>query len=262
MNPIGTHLPVTAKTTMPRYDFTSQRLFVSTKLIAAAEFDLDRGQANYLINVLRLKDQAPLLVFNGEDGEWQVELRLHGRKKASLRVVSQTREQPAPPDLEYLFAPLKQARMEYMVQKAVEMGAGTLQPVITQYTQVRKLNLDRMNAHIVEAAEQCGILSLPKLNPPLSLTDMLAGFAPDRHLIFCDEGEESQNPIPSLSRLQPGNYSVLIGPEGGFSPDERNQLRSRDYVTAIPLGPRVLRADTAAVASLAIVQAVLGDWRH
>lgn len=251
---------------MPRYDFISQRLFVNQALGSSTKIDLDRGQANYLLNVLRMKDGAPILLFNGRDGEWQAKLVAQGRKKAALEVVSQTRPQPPVPphDLQYLFAPIKQARMEYMVQKAVEMGVSTLQPVLTEYTQLRKLNSDRMEAHAVEAAEQCGILNIPEIREPATLKDLIENLPADRRLLFCDEGEESQNPLTMLSSLeghQPHKLSVLIGPEGGFSPQEREMLRALPNVTPIPLGPRVLRADTAAVAALALVQAILGDWQ-
>lgn len=246
---------------MPRYDFISQRLFVDQQLTTGTHVELERNQSNYLINVLRLKSGAPVLVFNGKDGEWQAELNISGRKKANLQVVEQTRAQTAPYDLEYWFAPLKQARLEYMVQKAVEMGVGTMQPVLTEFTQVRKLNCDRMAAHAIEAAEQCGILSLPTIQQPLALRAAVNALPEDRRLIFCDEGEESQNPLPALSQLQSGPLSVLIGPEGGFSPVEREMLRSHPQTTPIPLGPRVLRADTAAVAALAVIQTTLGDWK-
>ena len=251
---------------MPRYDFVSQRLFVKESLRKGAVLDLDRGQSNYLINVLRLKDQAPVLLFNDSDGEWQAHLKLLGRKKAEFEVISQTRPQPPvpPQDLHYLFAPIKQARLEYMVQKAVEMGVSTLQPVLTDYTQLRKLNLERMAAHAVEAAEQCGILNIPEIHQPVTISELLGNFPADRRILFCDEGEESQNPLVALNALQdqePQKLAVLIGPEGGFSPPERERLKSLSNVTPIPLGPRVLRADTAAVAALALVQATLGDWQ-
>ena len=245
---------------MPRYDFISQRLFVHGDLKPGESLELDRGQSNYLINVLRFKDDARMLVFNGKDGEWEARMELLGRKKACLEILLQTRPQTPASSLHYLFAPLKQARMEYMVQKAVEMGAGVLQPVLTEYSQVKKLNLERMTAHAIEAAEQCGILNIPQINSPIGLHDVLGELPSNRQVIFCDEGEESQNPLIALNQVGQGPYSVLIGPEGGFSSDERAMLRSHTNVTPIPLGPRVLRADTAAVAALALVQAVVGDW--
>ncbi len=245
---------------MPRYDFTSQRLFLDHPLKAGEHIDLDRQQANYLINVLRLKDGAPVLVFNGLDGEWQAQLEIGGRKKAALRIDHATRDQTPPYDLHYLFAPLKQARLEYMVQKAVEMGVGELQPVITQHTQSRNLNMDRMNAYVIEAAEQCGILNIASVHQPITMAALIQDFPENRHLIFCDESEEGHNPLELLKSLKPKPVSVLIGPEGGFSEEERAALRALPQVQPIPLGPRILRADTAAVAALAMIQATVGDW--
>ncbi len=246
---------------MPRYDFTTQRMFMGQALTLKALLELDRGQANYLMNVLRLRDGDTVLVFNGRDGEWRAVLQPDGRKKAHLEVTEQTREQPLLPDLTLLFAPLKQARLEYMVQKAVEMGVGTLIPVRTDHTQAKPLKDSKAIAYIQEAAEQCGILAVPQMHDEMKLHDALTGLSADTRLIFCDEGEASQNPLDALPENSDNPLAVLIGPEGGFSEAERADLRSRDNVIAIPLGPRVLRADTAAVAALAIVQARLGDWR-
>ncbi len=245
---------------MPLYDFISQRLFTDNALTAGVRIELDRQQANYLLNVLRLRDGAPVLLFNGEDGEWRATIESEGRKKASLIVEERTRDQTPQYDLHYLFAPLKQARLEYMVQKAVEMGVGVMLPVMTQYTQMKKLNLDKMNAHAIEAAEQCGILSLPEIRNPAPLIDAVQEYAGQRKIIFCDEGDAGQNPIAGIQNLRGKPLAVLIGPEGGFSEAERQSLNALPHVTAIPLGPRVLRADTAAVAALALVQAIAGDW--
>lgn len=246
---------------MPSYDFTTQRLFVDTDLSLSASADLDRAQCNYLLNVLRMKSGDPVLLFNGRDGEWRASLNVVGRKKATLTVQEQTRLQSPRPDLIYLFAPIKQARMEYMIQKAVEMGTGVLQPVITQHTQQRRVNLDRMRAHSIEAAEQCGVLSVPEIREPASLDHALSSLDGDRQVIFCDESADSHNPLGVLAGLETSRPpAVLIGPEGGFSESEREKLNSSSFVTAIPLGPRILRADTAAVAALAVVQATLGDW--
>lgn len=248
---------------MPRYEFRMQRLFVEAPLGEAARVAVERAQANYLLNVLRLKAGDAVLVFNGHDGEWRAELEVEGRKQASLVCRERTRVQGAAPDLHYLFAPLKHARLDYMVQKAVEMGAGVLRPVITRHTQAARVNLERMRANAIEACEQCGVLSIPEIREPVALDKLLAGWAAAegaRRLIFCDEGEATQNPLPALETLARGPLAVLIGPEGGFSEEERARLRAETSVTPIPLGPRVLRADTAAVAALALVQAVVGDW--
>ena len=248
---------------MARYDFRMQRLYVGDALAPGGTVALSPKQANYLLNVLRMTSGDAVLAFNGSDGEWRAELAGTGRR-ASLLIVEQTRPQPASPDLAYLFVPLKRARLDYMVQKAVEMGVGSLQPVLSQHGQVAKINLDRMRANAIEAAEQCGILTLPELRQPVRLEALLDAWPDeegDRRLLFCDEGDAGDNPLPALSALKPGPLAVLIGPEGGFSEAERERLRRLPFVTAIPLGPRVLRADTAAVAALAVVQAVLGDWR-
>ena len=249
---------------MSRYDFATQRLFLDAPLEAGAGIPLDREQANYLVNVLRMNEGAPVLVFNGRDGEWLA--RLSGdRKRASLVVESATRAQTAAGTLDYCFAPLKQARLDYMVQKAVEMGAARLRPVITRRTQVTRLNEDRLRANAIEAAEQCGILTMPEISAPQSLTDMLGNWERSdggRRIIFCDEDETGADPVTVLRTLAPGPLAVLIGPEGGFSPEERTLLKGLPFVTPIPLGPRILRADTAAVAALALVQAIAGDWRE
>ena len=246
-------------------DFTSSRLFVRAPLTAGAFVDLDQGQANYLINVMRLGEGSVVLVFNGVDGEWKAKLVASGRKAWQLDIVERTRPQTPASDLHYLFAPLKHARLDYMVEKAVEMGAGRLRPVITRHTQVARVNRERMEANAIEAAEQCGILSIPPVEEPAHLSDLLAAWPkadPNRRLIFCDEGDGGADPISVLTALKPSPLAVLVGPEGGFADDERRALRAAPFVTAIPLGPRILRADTAAVAALALVQATLGDWRN
>jgi len=255
---------------MPRYDFRSPRLFVETPLAAGATVALDAGQANYLGNVLRLAAGDTVLVFNGRDGEWRAALGGTGKRRM-LTVDEQTRPQPAAGDLHLLFAPLKHARLDYMVQKAVEMGVSRLQPVLTRHTQVSRVNLARMRANAVEAAEQCGVLALPEIGEPADFKAVT--FHPGRVYVFCDEDAPVQDPMAALAALRPKPsalvplaaaaptpLAVLIGPEGGFAPEERDALRAMKNVTAIALGPRILRADTAAVAALALVQAVLGDW--
>jgi 16S rRNA (uracil1498-N3)-methyltransferase len=249
---------------MSRYDFTTKRLYVEADLAVGSPVALTRQQANYLLNVLRRKNGDAILLFNGRDGEWLSRLQVSGRKHASLNPEEQTRPQPQSSKLIYLFAPLKKGRLDYMVQKAVEMGVGQLQPVITEYTQFSRLSIERMRSHVIEAAEQCGILALAECHEPVKLQQALENWPENARLIYCDEGEESQNPLAPLNALpknaKPEALGVLIGPEGGFSESERQLLRSQEFVTAIPLGPRVLRADTAAVAALAMVQATLGDW--
>lgn len=241
-------------------DFTKHRLFSEAPLAAGAVLELARDQANYLLNVLRLRGDDTILVFNGRDGEWLCAIRAEGRKQASLEALEQVRPQPPAPDLTYLFAPLKHARLDYMAQKAVEMGAGVLQPVLTRFTQVSRLNLDRLAANAVEAAEQCGILALPQIRPEQPLVAALAALEPERLLIFCDEALDTQSPIAALQGAPRGPLAVLIGPEGGFDESERALILQRDRTLRLSLGPRILRADTAAVAALAVVQATLGDW--
>ncbi|MGB3046153.1 MAG: 16S rRNA (uracil(1498)-N(3))-methyltransferase [Xanthobacteraceae bacterium] len=244
---------------MPLADFRSPRLFVDAPLSAGAQISLERGQANYLGNVLRLGAGSSILVFNGHDGEWRAAIA-GGKRPDRLDIVAQTRPQDSLPDLAYVFAPLKHARLDYMVQKAVEMGAASLQPVLTQHTQVSRINGERMRANVVEAAEQCGILSIAAVEQPLSLDRYLAGRDPQRLLVFCDEGAEVASPIAALGGMHSGGIDVLIGPEGGFAETERAVLLKQPKVLRLSLGPRILRADTAAVAALTLVQATLGDW--
>lgn len=249
---------------MARYDFTSHRLYIDAPLQAGLQCPLDRDQANYLGNVLRLADGAELLIFNGKDGEWRARLAVQGKKSLSLAVLEQVRAQTAAFDLHYLFAPLKHARLDYMVQKAVEMGVSRLHPVQTQHTQTTRLNIERMQANAIEAAEQCGILTLPEVLPQTGFDKLFDHWPEDRLLIFCDEDAPTQDPIEALKKSAedgPKPLAVLIGPEGGFSTAERERLLRLPRVLRLALGPRILRADTAAVAALALVQAVLGDWR-
>jgi 16S rRNA (uracil1498-N3)-methyltransferase len=243
------------------YDFRARRLFVPDDLAAGASIACSREQANYLRNVLRLAPGAHILVFNGRDGEWRARVKASGRRDVALEVESRTRPQSGGPDLDYLFAPLKRARLDYMVQKATEMGAVRLAPVVTQHTVASRVNLERMRANAIEAAEQCGILRVPLVLEPRRLEEVLASWDDGRHLIFCDEGATTADPIAALSRVPRGRLAVLIGPEGGFAVHEREMLLARPFVFPIGLGPRVMRADTAGVAALALVNAVLGDWR-
>jgi 16S rRNA (uracil1498-N3)-methyltransferase len=249
---------------MPSHDFRAPRLYVDSPLAEGVTVTLDRDQSNYLGNVLRLGAGDAILVFNGREGEWQAAVA--GRKRAdSLKVLQQTRSQDRLIDLVYVFAPLKHARLDYVVQKAVEMGASRLQPVVTRFTQVARINGERMRANVIEAAEQCGILSLAEVADPLPLERFLGQRAARRLLIFCDEAADIEDPVSSLrSVLGNGGISagidVLIGPEGGFAEEERALLLRQPHVLRLALGPRILRADTAGVAALALVQAVLGDW--
>jgi 16S rRNA (uracil1498-N3)-methyltransferase len=252
---------------MPRYDFRSPRLYVAAPLTPGATLSLDGSQANYLRNVLRLTAGAPVLVFNGHEGEWRATLADGGRRSLSLVVEERTRAQTAALDLHFLFAPLKHARLDYMVQKAVELGASRLAPVLTRHAQVARVNLERMRANAIEAAEQCGILTLPDIAAPVAFDRLVAEREASRLLVFCDEDAEVKDPVAALTaaRTRAGAGSmplaVLVGPEGGFSDDERAALLRLPNMVRLALGPRILRADTAAVAALALAGAVLGDWR-
>lgn len=244
-----------------RANYKMQRLYVSGTLASGAGIEASGEQYNYLANVLRMTEGAEILLFNGRDGEWSARLTFPSRKKITLVAETQTRPQPEDSALHFLFAPLKVGRLDYLVQKAVEMGAGVLQPVMTQHVQGKINSIERLQANAIEAAEQCGILSIPTVEPVRKLRDVLDGWPADRQLIFCDEDSSTQNPLPALSTIKAQSIALLVGPEGGFSDEERQILRDLDYVTPIPLGPRILRADTAAVAALAVVQAAIGDWR-
>ena len=246
---------------MPQLDFRKPRLFVDAALAAGKTVGLERSQSNYLGNVLRLSEGDTILVFNGRDGEWLASIT--GRKRPdSLMIVTQSRPQDRLPDLACVFAPLKHARLDYMVQKAVEMGASSLQPVLTRFTQVTRVNGERMRANVIEAAEQCGILSLAKVAEPMPLDRYVSQRAGERLLVFCDEASDTSNPLQALQSgaAVSDGIDILIGPEGGFAEDERAILLRQPRTLRLSLGPRILRADTAAVAALALVQAAIGDW--
>ena len=246
---------------MAAYDFDAPRLFVDADLAAGGTVELDRTASNYLLNVLRLGPGRGVLVFNGRAGEWRAAIGQAGRRDAVLTIGEQTRPQPAPADLLYLFAPLKHARLDYMVQKAVEMGVSGLRPVWTERTVPNRVNADRIRANAVEAAEQCGVLFVPPVAEPEKLGAALARLEPDRTLVVCDEDAPVGSPLPALRAVAPaGGLALLIGPEGGFGPAERDTILRRPGTVRLSLGPRILRADTAAVAALAVIQAAIGDW--
>jgi 16S rRNA (uracil1498-N3)-methyltransferase len=243
------------------YDFRSPRLYVDADLDPGGAIPLAREQANYLINVMRRGAGDLVLVFNGRDGEWRARLEIAGKRQASLVLENQARAQAGGPDLHYLFAPLKRSRLDYMVQKAIELGVARLQPVLTRHTIAERVNGDRMHANVIEAAEQCGILRIPAIAAPERLDRVLASWDPARRLIFCDEGAPIADPVSALRAVAPGPLAVLIGPEGGFAPDARDALMALPFVVRLAMGPRIMRADTAAVAALTLVNAVLGDWK-
>lgn len=222
--------------------------------------DLTGPQSHYLRNVMRLKPGAAIRLFNGRAGEWRADVEELGKKGGRALCAKQTRTQVPLSDVHFLFAPLKQVRLDYMAQKATEMGACVLQPVKTQFTMVARIKRDRLIANTIEAAEQCNLLAVPQVEELASLRSLMEDWDPARRLIHCDESAPVTSALAALQALARGPLAVLIGPEGGFSPEEREQLRAHPAVTAISLGPRVMRADTAAVAAMAVVQAVLGDW--
>ena len=243
---------------MAIHDFKAQRLFVAADLAPRAEIGATAEQANYLINVLRLGAGDSVLVFNGRDGEWRAEIAVPRKKACTLMVAARVRAQFNGPDVDYLFAPLKHARLDYMVQKAAEMGVRRLRPVITRHTVAERVNLDRMRANAIEAAEQCGILHVPEVTEVAKLGLVLAEWDVRRPLIFCDEGARSESPIAILQTIAQGPIGVIIGPEGGFSSEEREMLASKPCTISISLGPRIMRADTASVAALALINATVG----
>ena len=221
---------------------------------------LSEGQAHYLLHVLRLGRGATFRLFNEADGEWLAEIMSVRKRDVALRCERKLRDAEVLPDIHYLFAPLKHARLDYLAQKATEMGAGRLQPVITRRTVAERVNMERLRSNVVEAAEQCNLVALPQVLEPRSLDNVIAAWPKERHLIFCDESAPNSNPLSVLQNIAPGPLALLIGPEGGFAPEEHKLLSRQSFVSAISLGPRIMRADTAAVAALALVQAVLGDW--
>lgn len=241
------------------------RLFIEHDLSDGAQISLEKDQSNYLLSVLRLSSGDIIAVFNGRDGEWLAKIDKKSKRIADLELIELLRPQTVPQDLHYIFAPLKRARLDYMVQKAVELGVSKLTPVITEFTNVDRVNLERMRANAIEAAEQCGILSIPKIDSPVKLTHLIDEWSSEeelaKFLIFCDESLTEGGPIADLKEIQSFSLAVLIGPEGGFSANERDLLLGQRFVKAISLGPRIMRADTAAVAALSLVNAVLGDWR-
>jgi len=246
---------------MAVHDFRSQRLFVDTPLATDTHYECTKEQSNYLRNVLRIGAGGEILVFNGHDGEWRATLELRGKRGCALAIIEPVRGQMDGPDLHYLFAPLKRARLDYMVQKATEMGVAQLQPIWTEHTNVTRVNGDRMRANVVEAAEQCGVLRLPEVHEPRILASIVAEWPQDRTLFFADEAADIASPLAAFDGLTKGApVAVIIGPEGGFAEHERRALSAMPQIRALSLGPRIMRADTAAVALLALVNAIVGDW--
>jgi len=236
------------------------RLYVASDLAAGASIGLSREQAHYLKSVLRRAPGAALALFNGRDGEWSATIDAFGKGSCSVTVGERLRAQQEEGDLWLVFAPVKRARIDFLVEKATELGASVLQPVMTERTQVERVNLDRLRANVMEAAEQTERLTLPEVRAPAALDRLLASWPWGRRLLFCDETGESPDIAAALATEARGAWALLIGPEGGFAQRELDLLRKLPFVCAVGLGPRVLRADTAALAALAVFQALLGDW--
>jgi 16S rRNA (uracil1498-N3)-methyltransferase len=237
----------------------SQRLYVTSDLQEGARVILGANQAHYLINVLRLPIGGEVLLFNGRDGEWSAKVSAAGKKSAEVTCKSQTRVQDQVPNLTLMFAPVKGDRTDYIVEKATELGVGTIIPVITERTIVRKINREKLQARCIEAAEQCERLSVPEVAEPIALHTLFSPMADGNMILFADEAGDAQTIAQVLSATQ-SRVSLLIGPEGGFTPAERAKLRATNHIRPISLGPRVLRADTAVFAGLALVQSAWGDW--
>ena len=233
------------------------RLYVPGPLAQSTPIEIDGAPAHYLGNVMRLKPGDRLLVFDGASGEWLAEVADAAKKRMTLTLVEPTRPQEAVPDLWLAFAPVKKGRVDWLVEKAVELGVARLQPVVTQRTIVDKLNLERMRAHIIEAAEQCGRTALAEIDEPVKLDAFLKGRDPARTLYFADESGGE----PAAAAFAPGPALILTGPEGGFTPDEAGAIRSAPGSRPISLGPRILRAETAALAAVAAWMAAAGDWQ-
>ncbi len=236
------------------------RLYVTGDLGANMAVTLDEGQAHYLLHVLRAGVGNRVLLFNGRDGEWLAEITFAGKRGVTVNCLQKTEPQAEVPDIWLAFAPVKKTPSDYLVQKATELGARVLLPVFTRRTIVSRINQERMAANAIEAAEQSGRLSVPEIREGTTLEKLLSSWPAERRLFFCDEGGDAR-PLADAARGASGPAALLTGPEGGFDPAEREMLRGLPFVTPVTLGPRILRADTAALAALAIWQSVRGDWR-
>lgn len=239
-------------------DEAKVRLYVDQPLGPGQPVAVDADQANYLFNVMRLAPGAPVALFNGRDGEWLARVEQAGKRAGVLRAEAQTAPLRAPPDLWLLFAPVKKARTDFIVEKAVELGVARILPVLTRRTQGERTRPDKMRAHAIEAAEQCGATFVPEVAEAVALDRVLSGWPDDRRILWADEGLAGN--AAGFAALPPGPWAILIGPEGGFAPEEREKLAKLPQVTAVALGPRILRAETAALAAITLWQAHLGDW--
>jgi 16S rRNA (uracil1498-N3)-methyltransferase len=236
------------------------RLFVEADLASGVASPLSADQAHYVTRVMRLTDGTPLAVFNGRDGEWSAVLAVAGKARCAVVPDVRLRAQTASPDVHLLCAPIKRQAFDLVVQKATELGVAAIRPVLTERTVPERVNLDRLRAIAVEAAEQCERLDLPDVREPAALGTILSGWDPNRRILVCDERGSVPSIAAALGEAARGSWAILTGPEGGFAPRELDGLRDLPFVTAIGLGPRILRAETAAIAALSVWQALLGDW--
>ena len=237
---------------------STTRLFIDDEIVEGREIRIDGGQAHYLISVMRLKPGAPVKLFDDRTGEWLAEAKTVGRRDLILQATARLRTREAVPDLWLCAAPIKKGRVDWVAEKACELGVDRLVPVLTRRTVIDRLNGERLRAHMIEAAEQCGRTALPVLEEPVKLTALLRDWPADRVLFFADE--TGGTPASEALRPTPGPAAILIGPEGGFDPQERDAIRALPQAVGISLGPRVLRAETAAAAAVSVWMAAVGDW--
>lgn len=238
------------------------RIFVTEDLAAGGDIELPEGQSKYLTRVMRLAEGDSIRVFNGRHGEWRAVLHQTSSKRVSISPSDQTRDQVAGPELTLMFAPLKKARTDFVVEKACELGVRTIQTVMTEYTQASRVRADRLQSVVIEAAEQTERMDIPTVEDDLPLLTALDRWDGNAPVFYCDESGDALPMIDAVKEQGASSAAILIGPEGGFAPNERERLRSLPFVVPVTLGPRILRAETAAVAALTLWQSVLGDWAH
>lgn len=234
------------------------RLFVDHTLGEAQSVPLNKDQAHYIFSVMRKSIGETILIFDGNNGEWEASIEEISKKSGVLLCIKQTKPQIMPPDLWLFFSPLKKVRTDFIVEKATELGVAKIIPVQTEHTNADRVKLSRLSAHAIEAAEQCGGTYIPKIEELQKINEVLENFPLDRRLLFCDEKLQASE--VNLENLKKGKWAILVGPEGGFSEIERNYLRGLKFTFSISLGPRILRADTAAVTAISLWQNYLGDW--
>ena len=234
------------------------RLFVDHTLGEAQSVPLSKDQAHYIFSVMRKSIGETILIFDGNNGEWEASIEEISKKSGVLLCIKQTKPQIMPPDLWLFFSPLKKVRTDFIVEKATELGVAKIIPVQTEHTNADRVKLSRLSAHAIEAAEQCGGTYIPKIEELQKINEVLENFPPDRRLLFCDEKLQASE--VNLENLKKGKWAILVGPEGGFSEIERNYLKGLKFTLSISLGPRILRADTAAVTAISLWQNYLGDW--